>query len=363
MKDSLPELYTARDIARAAGVAESQVHSLLESGAIRAVPGFLGRRGDPAWNGFVLHGEAVRAVRTLRRQSLLDGPTAEHLGLLLTSNAAPRRSTPFIVSTSLHGLIAALLFVGSLGLTSADEKTEAIDNNAQPVRLVFLARPGPGGGGGGGGLKMKPPPPKAQRKGPQQISSPIQVRRPPPPLEPIRKPVEPPPVPLEAKTLPVITAPVVPVAADKKDQEGLLKDVPKELPPSQGTGTGGGTGTGQGTGIGEGSGSGIGAGEGGGTGGGPYRPGSGVSPPRLIREVRADYTDAARRQNISGEVELEIVVRSDGSVGDVKVLRRLGSGLDERAVQAVRQWRFSPARLKGVPVDVIVEVSVEFKLR
>ena len=52
---------------------------------------------------------------------------------------------------------------------------------------------------------------------------------------------------------------------------------------------------------------------------------------------------------------LEIVVRRDGSVGDVKILRRLGSGLDERAVQAVRQWRFSPARMKGTPVDVIVE--------
>lgn len=363
MEDSLPELYTAQDIARAAGVAESHVRSLIESGAINSVARFLGKRGEPAWKGFVLHGEAVRAVRTLRRQSVLAVPTSAHLGLLLTLTATPRRSTPFLVSTSLHALVAGLLFVGSLGLTSADEKTEPVDNNAKPVRLVFLAQPGPGGGGGGGGLKMKPPPPKAQRKGPRQVSSPIPVRRPPPPIEPIKRPVEPPPVPLEAKTLPIVTAPVAPIAADTKDQEGLLKEVPKELPPSRGTGTGGGTGTGQGTGIGEGSGSGIGAGEGGGTGGGPYRPGSGVSPPRLIKEVRADYTDSARRQNIAGDVELEIVVKSDGSVGDVRIVRRLGSGLDERAVQAVRQWRFSPARLKGVPVDVIVEVSVEFKLR
>ena len=363
MDDSLPELYTAQDIARAAGVAESQVRSLIESGAIHSVAGFLGKRGEEAWKGFVLHGEAVRAVRTLRLQNALAAPTAEHLGLLLTSTAAPRRSTPFLLSTSLHALAAVLLFVGSLGLTSADEKTEPVDTNVKPVRLVFLAQPGPGGGGGGGGLKMKPPPPKAQRKGLQRVSSPVPIRRPPPPIEPVKRPVEPPPVPLEAKTLPIVTAPVAPVAADKKDQEGVLKEVPKELPPSQGMGTGGGTGTGRGTGIGEGSGSGIGAGEGGGTGGGPYRPGSGVSPPRLIKEVRADYTDGARRQNIAGDVELEIVVKSDGSVGDVRILRRLGSGLDERAVQAVRQWRFSPARLKGVPVDVIVEVSVEFKLR
>ena len=60
---------------------------------------------------------------------------------------------------------------------------------------------------------------------------------------------------------------------------------------------------------------------------------------------------------------LEIIVRRDGSVGDVKILKRLGSGLDERAVQAVRQWRFTPARRLGSPVDVVVEVAVEFKLR
>jgi TonB family protein len=60
---------------------------------------------------------------------------------------------------------------------------------------------------------------------------------------------------------------------------------------------------------------------------------------------------------------MEIVVRRDGSVGDVKVLQPLGGGLDERAVQAVRQWRFAPAQKQGVPVDVLVEVAMEFKLR
>jgi len=60
---------------------------------------------------------------------------------------------------------------------------------------------------------------------------------------------------------------------------------------------------------------------------------------------------------------MEIVITRDGSVGDVKILRRLGAGLDERAEQAVHQWRFAPATRKGLPVDVIVEVAVEFKLR
>jgi periplasmic protein TonB len=82
-----------------------------------------------------------------------------------------------------------------------------------------------------------------------------------------------------------------------------------------------------------------------------------------VHEVKADYTDDARRRSISGDVLLEIVVRSDGGVGEVRILRGLGAGLDQRAVQAVRQWRFDPARRKGVPVDVLVEVAVEFILR
>lgn len=98
-------------------------------------------------------------------------------------------------------------------------------------------------------------------------------------------------------------------------------------------------------------------------GGGPYRPGSGITPPRLLREVKADYTEDARRRSVEGEVVLEIVVRRDGSVGDIKLLDGLPNGLNERAIAAVRQWRFSPAKRLGQPVDVIVEVAVEFKLR
>ncbi len=142
--------------------------------------------------------------------------------------------------------------------------------------------------------------------------------------------------------------------------------MPADVPPapqSRGPGDKGGTGTGEGTGVGEGSGPGVGAGSGSGTGGGPYRPGSGITPPTLLREVKPDYTEEARRRSLEGDVVLEIVVRRDGSVGDVKILQGLGGGLDARAVDAVRQWRFSPAQRQGVPVDVIVEVAVEFKLR
>jgi TonB family protein len=157
-------------------------------------------------------------------------------------------------------------------------------------------------------------------------------------------------------------APVVASASDARDREGVIEKARGEA-NSQGPGAGGGAGTGQGTGSGEGLGSGIGDGSGGGIGGGPYRPGSGIEPPRLLQEVKARYTDEARRRNLSGDVILEITVGRDGRVGAVTVLQGLGAGLDQRAVEAVRQWRFDPAKRKGVPVDVIVEVAVEFMLR
>jgi TonB family protein len=162
--------------------------------------------------------------------------------------------------------------------------------------------------------------------------------------------------------LPAVIAPIVVAPADARTRAGVMQETPAVV-ESHGSGTGGGAGTGAGSGLGEGNGSGIGPGSGGGTGGGPYRPGSGIEPPRLLKEVKADYTEEARQRGVSGDVVMEIVIRSDGSVGDVKILQGLAGGLNDRATQAVRQWRFAPAKRLGAPVDVIVEVAVEFKLR
>ena len=363
-----PEVYTAGDIAAAARVPERLVAMLLARGEIRSIASQLpaGNRVEPALYSFVAHDEAVRAVRALSAGLPVAVPVpGGSLGRELfgpNPGASRTSSMPLAVSSSLHALVAAtILFAGSLSAAATTTPTEPL-KDPDPVRLVFLTLPGPGGGGGGGGLRMKTPPPKALRKGKSSISSPIPVRKLPPPLEVKPRVVERPPTPIEAKVLPPVMAPVATKPADTQDREGLMAK--SEQPaPSSGPGAGGGVGTGQGTGLGQGSGSGIGEGSGGGTGGGPYRPGSGVDPPRLLKEVRAQYSDAARRANLEGEVELEIVIRRDGSVGDVKVLKGLGMGLNEQAIQAVRQWRFAPARLKGAAVDVIVEVSVEFRLR
>jgi TonB family protein len=179
----------------------------------------------------------------------------------------------------------------------------------------------------------------------------------------VATPPEPePPKPLESEPLPVVVAPIVSAPADSRDRIGILETAAGER-ESHGPGEGGGTGTGAGTGVGAGQGPGVGPGSDGGTGGGPFRPGSGIEAPRLLREVKADYSEDARRRGLEGEVVMEIVVTRTGSVGDVKFLKRLGSGLDERAAEAVRQWRFAPATRRGQPVDVLVEVGVEFRIR
>jgi TonB family protein len=227
-------------------------------------------------------------------------------------------------------------------------------------------------------MKMPKPPAKAEMKTASKLRSPVpppkplttkkpdpqRVTPPPPPVvQATPKPVEPPPPAPRPEITPQVVAPVVTASADPRDRAGLPTEAPAADPSSQGSGSGGGAGTGQGTGLGEGTGAGIGPGSGGGTGGGPYRPGSGITPPEIVREVKPEYTEEARRRNVEGDVVLEIVVRRDGSVGDVKVMQGLGAGLDRRAVDAVKQWRFSPAKRFGTPVDVMVEVAVEFKLR
>ncbi|MEZ5294182.1 MAG: energy transducer TonB [Vicinamibacterales bacterium] len=350
------EFYSLREIAQAADVAESVVLDLAARGSLQTASGL--QDGAPLET-LVSERAAIDAVRALSAGE----PVGDHARSVLAVAPTTGRDTgtSLAVSTGLHGLVVLLAAaVASLGwsMQAAPPLEETVSH--EPVRLVYLALPGPGGGGGGGGLKQKLPPPKAEREGDHSLASPLPARELPPPAP--EPPKVEPPTPLDAKMLPPVMAPVATAPADSRNLEGVMRDTPP-LPPSQGPGAGGGAGTGRGTGLGEGDGSGIGDGSGGGMGGGPYRPGSGVEPPRLLREVKATYTDEARRANITGTVDMEITIRRDGSVSDVRILRGLRGGLNERAAAAVRQWRFAPARLKGTPVDVIVEVSVEFTLR
>jgi TonB family protein len=340
------ELYTIREIAAAADVPVELVVQLADSDQLLIVDGLM-READ-----------AVALVRSLH------ATPGERPPLSPLLHTRRRSGLPLAASGTLHAaLLAVFLIASSLGLLKANDTDTTIADKT-PVRMVFMTMPGPGGGGGGGGLQIPSPPPRAERKAPvvKKTSSPVPRPRPyrPPPRPVTRDIVTPPPP--RPTPLPV-QAPVVPDPGDAQEVVGIMDAPPAPTPPSPGPGTGGGVGSGQGTGIGEGDGSGIGAGSGGGTGGGPFRPGSGIEPPQLLREVRPVYTDEARRRAIEGDVVMEIVVRRDGTVGDVRVLRTLGSGLEQRAIIAVRQWKFAPARRLGSAVDVVVEVAVGFTLR
>lgn len=326
----LSEVFTPDEVARAAGVARAEVQACLAAGEIQTIPG----------------------------TPYVSGADALRLGRRLKAAAAPLPAArPFATAAWASSAVHAALVAVVVSVSAGAAQMEAIEEPpAAPTRLVFLITPGPGGGGGGGGLRNPLPPARATRRAPERrprVSVPEVVKAVAPAPTPAPPAPEPPPQ---------LTAPVVPTAADAREQPGTIERG-EEIASSQGPGTNGGAGTGQGTGSGEGAGSGIGDGFGGGTGGGPYRPGSGIEPPRLLREVKAVYTEEARRRGLTGDVLLEIVVRRDGSVGDVSVIRGLGAGLEDRAIEAVRQWRFAPARRLGAAVDVIVEVAVEFTLR
>jgi protein TonB len=350
--------FTIAEVAAAADVSPEEVWRLVALG--QAV----------VYDSGVSAADAVHLIRVLRGDI---PPSAERTALRFEPEPPGNARFRLAAAGTLYAAVAlAFILMSSYGLLTFSATDEAIPDTT-PIRLVYLMAPGPGGGGGGGGVQAPIPPPPAKKKTPAprpRPASPVPPARPrpvPPPPRPappqkeVRvEPIDlPKPIPTPAAA---VQAPVQSLAADPDDQVGLPVDKPAS-PPSQGSGTGGGVGSGSGQGIGEGTGGGIGPGTGGGTGGGPFQPGSGIDPPTLVREVRPAYTDEARRRAIEGDVVLEIVVRQDGTVGNVRVKRSLGAGLEQKAIDAVRQWRFAPARRRGTAVDVVVEVSVGFSLR
>jgi TonB family protein len=201
-----------------------------------------------------------------------------------------------------------------------------------------------GGGGGGDRDKLQASQGRLPKQSMQQITPPMAVVR---NLQP------------KLEVAPTIVAPPLPQPnlADLGDPLSHLPSV-----PSNGTGYGGGIGSGNGGGVGSGEGPGFGPGHGGGTGGGAFRVGGGVSAPKAIYSPDPEYSEEARKVKHMGTVVLWLVVGPDGKPRDIKVLRTLGLGLDEKAIEAVKNWRFDPAKKDGKPVAVQINVEVNFHL-
>jgi protein TonB len=121
-------------------------------------------------------------------------------------------------------------------------------------------------------------------------------------------------------------------------------------------------GNGRGTGLGSGNGSGLGPGSGGNTGGGPKRIGGGVSAPELIFSVEPEFSEEARKAKVAGNVLVNLWVDTNGMPTHVRVIRGVGMGLDEKAIEAVRQYKFRPAKENGKPVLVELNVEVNFQI-
>jgi periplasmic protein TonB len=265
-----------------------------------------------------------------------------------------KRAAPAAVASLVTHIAFVLFIVLMIKFAPAPVYQTAVLPDQPNEHIIWLSEPGPGGGGGGGGNKMKEPPRKAELPGKDKITVPVE---------------KPPSVKLEAKKEPdpveQLNIPAKSLAAAQDSLPGAIEAPPGPPTLSQGSGSGGGSGTGTGTGIGSGTGSGLGPGSGGGTGGGVYRPGNGVTLPRVLKEVKPQYTSDAMRAKVQGTVLLECVVRPDGTVGDVQVIRSLDStfGLDQQAVLAARAWRFAPGTRMGEPVPVQITIELTFTLR
>jgi periplasmic protein TonB len=260
------------------------------------------------------------------------------------------RPSTFLLSFLLHTLAIILLLTSGTYLVrhrqEIKQQVVALVTDVSPYILPPSATRA--GGGGGGGDRDKLPAskgvlPKFSR---EQFTPPMVVVR------------------NENPKLVAEPTVVVPPELQLTQQIGALGDPLSSVlgPPSSGPGSGGGIGSGSGGGVGSGRGPGVGPGWGGGMGGGVYRVGGGVTAPRALYTPDPEFSEQARKAKYQGTVVVWLIVGADGRPRDIRIQRTLGMGLDEKAIEAIRKWRFEPARKDGVPVAVQINVEVNFRL-
>lgn len=247
------------------------------------------------------------------------------------------------------GAVSILIHVGVIVMLLVVFQAPKIVKKIKNDTIIYLPAYQPklpqaaqkSGGGGGGGQKMPTPVSHgaAPKFAPKQFM---------PPTPAIPKP--------QLPVVPTITAPVPQIQADN-----YADPLSKIMQTSGGPGTNG-FGSGSGGGIGSGNGDGYGPGSGHGIGGGVYQIGGDVSQPVPIYKPEPEYSEEARKAKYSGTVLLSLVIDEHGNTRDIHVVRPLGLGLDEKAIEAVSHWRFRPALKGGRPVAVQAQVEVNFRL-
>lgn len=255
-------------------------------------------------------------------------------------------------STGVHILIAGIIIAGTLigkRVVAATPTQKVTVTLLDPDTLAALkpSKTLAGGGGGGGDLDvLQASKGRLPKLSMQQITPPVVVVR----NEHPKLAVDP----------TIVVPPQVQLASN--NMPNLGDPMAHATLPSNGTGSGGGIGSGSGGGVGSGRGPGFGPGEGGGYGGGIFHVGGGVSPPRLIYQVDPEFSEEARKAKYQGTCTLMLVVDTSGRPTNIRVASSLGMGLDEKAIEAVKNWRFEPSQKDGHPVRVEIAVEVEFHL-
>lgn len=288
------------------------------------------------------HGPLRAAVAPPRVTS----QTSEIFTLFGGENPAfPASKWNFVYSVAAHALCVAMVI--SAGMVAVKSQEQLLQTAQYDDAGEIVLPPGSlskGGGGGGERSKLE----AANGLAPQFALRPLT-----PPLVVTR----------HENAAMIVPPTILGMATPAVDVSKLGDPMSKVLgPSSNGTGKGGGIGSGDNGGVGIGIGPGLSKGKDGGMGGGVYRIGVGVSAPRAIYSPDPEFSEEARKVKQQGVVVLYVVVGADGLVKQSRVQRSLGFGLDEKAIEAVKNWRFEPAMKDGRPVSVAISVEVNFRL-
>ena len=254
------------------------------------------------------------------------------------------------ISVAAHALILALIVV-PLAHQMAETTQASMDIvDISPYLPRLPAGKEIAGGGGGGGERQPEPP--TQGKIPKWSMTRIT----PPLLAPRNL------TPKLAAEPTLLGPPELKISSPALDNFG--DPLAGLISNSAGPGASAGMGTGSGGGIGSGTGGGLGPGSGGGTGGGAFRPGTGgVGFPSCIYCPSPQYSEDARKAKYQGTVVLQVIITPDGRATNIEVVKGPGLGLEEKAVEAARTWRFKAAvGPSGRPVATITLIEVNFRL-
>jgi protein TonB len=253
-------------------------------------------------------------------------------------------------SLLIHSGVIALLFLVGLNKNvqqAVKEKFTLIAPDLAPYKPSPPKKTQMGGGGGGGDRSPTPPSKgKLPKLADKQFVPPMAV--------------------VHNENPKLVMEPTLIIQPDanipKVNMSQLGDPLARSGIASNGPGAGGGIGTGAGGGVGPGSGAGYGPGHGGNIGGGAYKIGGGVSAPTVLFKVEPEYSEEARKAKFQGTVVLSVVVDEKGNPKDLKVMRALGLGLDQKALEAVEKWKFRPGLKDGRPVPVYATIEVNFRL-